>query len=288
MHSIENDFLKVSAHNFGAELKSIFNKKNGIEHLWQADEKWWGWHAPLLFPVVGRCLNDKIKVGDKFYAMEKHGFARKSNFRLVEKNDASMVFSLNSTEETLALFPFEFELTIRYELQQNALLQTFVVLNKSSQNMLFSLGAHPAFAVPFSANESFNDYYIQFENEEKLIRNHISADGYFDGRETVVSTNGKIDLFPSLFNDDALIFKDHSSRSVSIKSLINQHELSVSFDGFPYLGIWTKPGAPYVCIEPWFGCADTAGKETDFAEKEGVLVLEPEANFQAVLKIVAR
>ncbi len=285
MHNIENEFLKVSARNLGAELTSLFSKKSNIEHLWQADQKWWGWHAPVLFPVVGRCQNDRIHLGKKAYPMEKHGFARKSNFDLIEQSETAMVFSLKSSDSSKQFYPFEFEFNIGFELHKNSLQQWFSVSNKHETPMLFSLGAHPAFAVPFSKNEAFNQYHLEFEHAEILNRKHIDTDGFFNGVASIVSTNGNIHLTPELFNSDALIFKDHTSRSVCIKSNLHSHWLKVTFDGFPYLGIWTKEGAPYVCIEPWFGCADTANQTTDFAAKEGIVALQPGKKFYAALQI---
>lgn len=283
MHNIENEFLKVSVRNFGAELTSVLNKKNGVEHLWQADKKWWGWHAPVLFPIVGRCLNDQINFGEKTYPLEKHGFARKSDFELVAQTPIELTFSLKSSEATEKNFPFKFEFRIEYSLSKNKLQQRFEVINNSNETLCFSLGAHPAFNVPFNTNESFNDYFIEFEKSENLTRHRINNEGFFDGRKDLVSADGKIDLTPELFNDDALIFKDISSRSITIKSKKNTQQLKVSFSDFPYLGIWTKEGAPYVCIEPWLGCADTAGKPTDFTKKEGVLSLAANRSFSAAM-----
>lgn len=285
MHNIENEFLKVSVRNLGAELISVLNKKTGVEHLWQADKKWWGWHAPVLFPIVGRCLNDQINLGDKTYPLEKHGFARKSNFELVAQTPNCLTFKMYSNSETEKSYPFKFEFIIEYSLNKNELQQKFEVINNGNKTLHFSLGAHPAFNVPFYPNEEFSDYYIEFENAETLTRHRINNEGYFDGRNDVVSTNGKIDLYPALFNDDALIFKNLSSRNVTLKSKKNDRQLKVSFSEFPYLGIWTKEGAPYVCIEPWLGCADTANKLTDFTKKEGVLNLAAGKTFAASIFI---
>src|SRR4051812_40629744 len=117
MHQIENQHLKISAREYGAELTSVFFKKTATEHLWQADEKIWGWHAPVLFPVVGRCLNDQIIIDGQPYSMEKHGFARKSQFRLLELGDTKMTFSLKESAETLKIYPFRFEFLISYRLK---------------------------------------------------------------------------------------------------------------------------------------------------------------------------
>lgn len=280
MHQIENEFLKIRAREYGAELTSVFDKKNNIEHLWQADEAFWGWHAPVLFPVVGRSLNDEILIDGVKYAIEKHGFARKSNFKLLELSQEKMIFSLTNTDETFKIYPYQFELLIGYRLKGNELHVSYEVRNKDDKQMYFQLGGHPAFAVPFNANEKYEDYFLEFEQTENSARHYIDAGGFFDGRtETVLDNGNTINLRNNLFKDDALIFKDLKSRKVSIKSKNHAHTLTVDFTGFNYLGFWAKENAPYVCIEPWLGCADTANQPKEFKAKEGVLMLEPGEEF---------
>jgi galactose mutarotase-like enzyme len=274
MHLIENDFLRVKARDFGAELTSILDKRTGIEHLWQADQKFWGWHAPVLFPVVGRCLNDEINIDGKCYKMEKHGFARKSTFTLLELGTDKMVFRLIANDDTKAIYPFNFEFLIGYYLRGSTLVCNYEVINRDTKNVLFSLGGHPAFSVPFFEDEKYEDYYLEFELEENSTRHFIDENGFFNGREEVVLNNSRtLSLQTEMFNNDAYIFKDLQSRAVTIKSDKHQHTLTVRYPGFNYLGLWAKPNAHYICIEPWLGCADTAGKKTDFSKKEGILTL---------------
>lgn len=288
MHKIENEFLSVKVREFGAELTSVINRRNGIEHLWQADEKFWGWHAPVLFPVVGRCLNDEMIVDGTHYAMEKHGFARKRNFRLMELNENKIVFSLSADEETRKLYPFEFEFLIGYRLDAETLVCSYEVINKDNKPLLFSLGGHPAFSVPFNAGDNYNDYYIEFEHPETSDRYYIDADGFFNGQtEQVLNNSNVLPIVNGMFDADAYIFKDLKSRRVTIRSSKNPHFLSVGFEGFNYLGLWAKTGAPYVCIEPWLGCADTAGKVTEYAEKEGVIKLNVGQKFNREITVKA-
>jgi galactose mutarotase-like enzyme len=281
MHQIENEFLRVKAREFGAELTSVWDKKTNTEHLWQADPKFWGWHAPVLFPVVGRSLHDEILIDGIAYQMEKHGFARKSNFRLLELGDSKMTFSLTDSEETRKLYPYKFEFLISYHLKENQLSCSYEVINQDNKPVYFQLGGHPAFAVPFNNGEALEDYYLEFEHKETSARHLINTDGYFDGRtEPVLNNSATIQLRKDLFKDDALIFKDLKSRVVSIKSKKHSKSLSVRFDGFKYLGLWAKENAPYVCIEPWLGCADTVGRPMDFSDREGIIALLPEEEFQ--------
>jgi galactose mutarotase-like enzyme len=280
MHVIENESLRVKAREYGAELISIFDKKNNIEHLWQANPEFWGWHAPVLFPAIGRSISDEVLVDSKKYKMEKHGFARKSNFKLLELSETKMVFELVASEETLKWYPFKFEFLIAYRLKENELICSFEVINEDEKPLYFQLGGHPAFNVPFFANEDFEDYYIAFEQNEELFRHHINEEGFFDGRKTFFLDNANcFALEKELFNDDALIFKDLKSRSVAIKSGNHQHAVEMNFEGFPYFGIWTKPGAPYVCLEPWMGCADSVGEPVEMSAKEKIIALEPGEEF---------
>lgn len=286
MHCIENKFLKIRAREFGAELISIYSKQTSIEHLWNADEKFWGWYAPVLFPVVGRCRNDEIILDRKKFRMEKHGFARKSNFELLELGETKMIFRLKDSEETFKIYPYHFEFLICYRLYENKLTCAYEVLNRDGKEIYFQLGGHPAFSVPFFIHENYEDYYLQFEHEENSLRHLINTEGFFDDRkENVFNHSDKIHLHKNLFADDALIFKDLKSRKVSLRTNNHAHSLSVSFHDFNYLGVWAKVGAPYVCIEPWRGCADTDGKEKEFKEKEGVIALPAGDEFKISFEI---
>jgi len=275
MVTLENEFLKVSVSSEGAELLSVFNKISKIEHLWQGDPQIWDWHAPNLFPVVGRCINDQLLIDGKTYPMEKHGFARTSHFKRVESSDIHAKFSLNYNQATLAVYPYKFEFQVLYDLFDDCVRVSYKVINKDENSIYFSLGAHPAFNVPFHSNEAYQDYYIELDKEEQLERQLISTDGYFTGASELVPMDGnKIYLSKDIFNQDALVFKRLISRKVRIKSRNHNEYISVSYPHMDYLGIWAKPGAPFVCIEPWLGCADTTGKAVDIKYKEAMQELE--------------
>lgn len=275
MHQIENSFLRVKAREYGAELTSLFDLKNQTERLWQADSSVWGWHAPVLFPVVGRCLNDEIRIGEQRFKMEKHGFARRSAFRLLDLTDSKMVFSLSSDKETLLSYPYQFEFLISYRLDAHRLIVSYEVINKDDKTIYFSIGGHPAFAAPIHPDEQYEDYYLEFELAETSFRHTLTKHGFFDGeKELILNHSRTIDLKKDLFQNDALIFKDLKSHKVALKSVKHPHYLQVHFNGFPYLGVWAKENASYVCIEPWIGCADTENHPHDFPQKEGIIGLE--------------
>jgi galactose mutarotase-like enzyme len=275
MVTLENEFLKVSVSSEGAELLSIFNKKSNIEYLWQADPEVWGWHAPNLFPVVGRCINNQILIDGKTFSMEKHGFARTSHFKRVESTDIHAKFSLNYSQATLAVYPYKFEFQVLYDLFDDFIRVSYKVINKDDNSIYFSLGAHPAFNVPLYSNDVYEDYFIELEREEQLERHTISANGFFTGKPEPFPINGKrIYLNKDVFNQDAIVFKGLKSRKVSLKSKNHSGYITISYPHMDYLGIWAKPGAAFVCIEPWLGCADTEGKIIDIKYKEGMQELE--------------
>jgi len=282
MTTIENDFLKVSIRNKGGEMTSIHNKVSGVEHIWQGDSNIWPWHAPNLFPVVGGLIDNQLLVNGKAYKMERHGFNRQSELLLIESNDISAKFSLPYSDQTLKVYPYKFDFQVHYDLIENALRVTYKVVNHQRETIYFSVGGHPAFNVPFNIGESYEDYYLEFEVEEKLEKHLLSAEGFFTGEKEPVKLDGKkLHLTRDMFIQDAWVFKKPHSREVTIKSDKHDQSLSVEFPHFSYLGIWAKPGADFLCIEPWLGCADTVGKHVDISHKEAIQHLKHGHVFEA-------
>ncbi len=271
MRVIENEFLKVTINPQGAELNSIYHKAAQTEHLWQADPQVWAWHAPNLFPVVGGLVDNQLHVNGQAYPLQRHGFARQSAFRLVEADRKRAVFSLAYDEDTLRIYPYKFNFQVIYDLIDNALRVTYKVINLDDQTIYFSVGGHPAFRVPFTNEDAYEDYYLEFEVQENLNTHLLSAEGYFTGEtEPVALTHHQLPLTRHLFDRDALVFKNLHTRQVIIKNHKNEHTLSVEFPHFNYLGIWAKPGADFVCIEPWLGCADSIPPAADISQKENI------------------
>ncbi|MBD1392965.1 aldose 1-epimerase family protein [Mucilaginibacter glaciei] len=271
MTILENEYLKVAIATKGAQLSSLYNKQTGIEQLWQANPDIWGYHAPNLFPIVGQLTNDELLVDGDTYPMKRHGFARQSEFILLESDDAHAGFSLPYCEKTLAVYPYKFDFQVLYTLIDNALRVTYKVINRDKKPVYFSVGGHPAFNVPFHPGENYEDYYIEFEVQEKLETHLLTADGTFNGETHPVPTpQKKLILTRDMFAADALVFKNLASRMVTIKCTKHEESLSVEFPHFNYLGLWAKPGADFVCIEPWLGCADSAGEKKEFPKKEAI------------------
>lgn len=283
---IDNEYLKIGVNTRGAELCSILNKRNNKEYLWQADPLFWAFHSPVLFPVVGNCTDNKILIDGIEYPMPRHGFARHSEFSLLKSAPESLIFSLDYSGETLAVYPFKFRLLVSYTLKETELQVQFEVINLDQKAILFSLGAHPAFNVPLHPDETYNDYYIEFDEKENLKQELFNSSGFFTGQGIPFETdNQKLRLNTELFNDGALVFKTLNSRKLTLKNFHSTDSVELKFKDFNSLGIWAVPGAPFVCIEPWLGYADKAERLQEFKNKEGIISLDVDHTFSAVYSI---
>lgn len=272
---LENSEIIVKLKSSGAELTSIKSKNTDVEYLWQGDSKIWNRHAPILFPIVGKLKDQKYYFENKEYSLPQHGFARDMDFELKDKNSTSVVFELKSNEETLKNYPFKFTLQVIYSLEGNSLNVYNKVINDGSNKMPFSIGAHPGFNCPLISGEKYEDYYLEFEHPQNLV-NHKIQDGLLNGETEVFGSQvQKIPLTPSLFDNDALIFKNLASNKITLKTSKNPYSVEMDFRGFPYLGIWTKPGtSSFICIEPWYGVADKISSSGNILKKEAIQILK--------------
>ncbi|MDR6762299.1 galactose mutarotase-like enzyme [Flavobacterium sp. 2755] len=277
--TISNSTLKASIKNAGAELFSLKDNQNK-EYIWEGNPDFWGKHSPILFPIVGTLKNNTYTIDKKEYQLPRHGFARDMEFQLIEKSGNSAVFSLESNAETLKKYPFEFELQLIYTLENTTLNIEYVVINKSKSKMPFSIGAHPAIALP----EKFENYAFKFEKAEPLKYNLLENDLISNKTETLKTTENVVPLNYKLFENDALVFKTLESNSLTILENSKPY-VQVEFEDFPSLGIWTKDQAPFVCIEPWFGYSDTADNSGDLFKKEGILILDVDQSFHSKFSI---
>lgn len=283
MESIENDNLIVQINSKGAEICSIFDKNSRIEHIWQANAEIWGRHAPILFPIIGQLEGGNYEYKNQTFKMNQHGFARDSEFKLKEKFDNSVIYELKSSGDTLMHYPYDFILTVLYRLEGRELHVRYKVENTNSVEMPFSIGAHPGFNCPFSSEEDFEDYYLEFSEKETSDR-LLFSDGLLTGekRSNFLNNTNVLELNYDLFNDDALIFNNIKSEYITLKSTKHNKSLQVKIAGFPFLGIWSKPGqkAPFICIEPWHGITDTRDAGLPFAKKQGRISIDPEGVFE--------
>lgn len=272
-NSILNDSLIVSAKNQGAELCSIRSLDTGIEYLWQANAAIWPRHAPNLFPIVGK-MDGKYTVDGKDYEMNQHGFARDLDFKLAQSTDTKLVYELNYSAETLKVYPYKFKFFVIYEIFDNELSVKYRIQNQDDKDIYFSVGAHPAFNVPFIVNETFSDYYLEFEKEEILGRYLIDNGLILEQSEPLLNGETRLNLTKELFLQDAIVLKNLKSKAITLKCKKSKYFIKMKFDGFNYFGIWTKPGFDkFICLEPWKGIADTKGKKTSLETKEGIIKL---------------
>ncbi|HAC2449473.1 TPA_asm: aldose 1-epimerase family protein [Listeria monocytogenes] len=281
MIKLENEVLLVEMKTAGAELTRIFHKDTGLEYLWNADSKFWGRHSPVLFPTVGRLVEDTYLVDGKPYHLGQHGFARDRDFQVIEQTEKSVRFELDADEDSLAVYPYKFKLSIIYTIEKNTVAVSYEVENTDNKRIYFSIGAHPAFNLPLTDGTTFEDYYLDFGTEENLET--LCLEGPYRSGEIKKVVDKPAQYLPlsyDLFKNDALIFEALKQKEMTIKSDKTPHFVKVSFPEFPFVGVWTaKPGTPFLCIEPWYGIADGAGESVELRDKAGIEHLEPEAVF---------
>jgi galactose mutarotase-like enzyme len=265
-YRIHNKFLDVRIHRKGAELCSVKNTDQ-FEFIWQSGPVWQR-HAPNLFPIVGSLLDHEYSYNSKITQLTHHGFARDLEFDVLHQSEHSICFILQQNQDSLESYPFDFTLLITYTLNENTLEQTFRVMNKDNKRMPVSFGGHPAFNV-----NAIDEYEIQFECNEDVQANTLEGPYISDSKVDVIKGN-KIPLDHHTFDWDALVFQDLKSDWVKLVHKSSSHAVKVDIRDFPHLGIWSKPGAPFVCIEPWQGMADLVSHNKDILQKKGVLVLE--------------
>ncbi|ENQ7570800.1 aldose 1-epimerase family protein [Listeria monocytogenes] len=287
MIKLENEVLLVEMKTAGAELTRIFHKDTGLEYLWNADSKFWGRHSPVLFPTVGRLVEDTYLVDGKPYHLGQHGFARDRDFQVVEQTEKSVRFELDADEDSLAVYPYKFKLSIIYTIEKNTVAVSYEVENTDNKRIYFSIGAHPAFNLPLTDGTTFEDYYLDFGTEENLET--LCLEGpYRSGeiKKVVDEAARYLPLNYDLFKNDALIFEALKQKEMTIKSDKTPHFVKVSFPEFSFVGVWTaKAGTPFLCIEPWYGIADGAGESVELRDKAGIEHLEPEAVFASEYEI---
>ena len=264
--------LKIKTVKKGAELVSI--NFNGFEKLHDGVE-FWNRHSPVLFPIVGKLKGDKMILDGKEYHMSQHGFARDMDFEEIGENS----YVLKSNSETKEKFPFDFEFYISYEVTGNTVSTKYKVVNKSKEDMIFGLGAHPAFVCDYSSGH----FRVEFEDEEDEIEVYQLENGLVKAEPEKTSRflkENRLYLAKDTFENDAIIFSGIKSRRVYLKTE-TKTILELNFKDFPYLGVWSKPGASFVCLEPWFNTADRVTSNNLFEEKENLIELKPNETFKA-------
>ena len=277
MPRIENEFAVVEVSTKAAEITSFYDKEKNIEHMWQGDPAFWSGRNPILFPIVGNTWSKEYQIDGKTYKMGNHGFARHSEFTVEEVTEDTIVLSLSDSEETRAQYPFEFKMTVSYQLTGRKLTITYRIDNHSPKMMPFNFGLHPAFNCPMEKGERFQDYKVIFACPET---------------QTCVAGDSRLCL-----NDEKEMALDYATFS-SIPTIILEHvkspyvtltngknSVTVSCAGYRWLAFWTKQNAPYLCIEPWHSHGDFEEVNVPFEEREGTMHLEKDGSFTTAYTI---
>lgn len=277
---LTSERLHIAVAARGAELQRIHSPITNLDYLWPGDARFWNRRAPLLFPIVGALRHNAYRHQGRTYCLPRHGFARDQQFDVLQHDAVSATFVLHSQGRFREQYPFDFSLYVSYQLADASLKVTYEVLNPGAATMYFSIGAHPAFRLPLTADTRYDDWYLAFEQPQTLDRWLLNEEGLLAGREPFLQQESIIRLSKPLFYRDALILQPQTS-SVMLKSDRAEHGLRLDFPEFPYLGIWAAPDADFVCLEPWHGHADPVWATGNLDEKPGMISLPPGQRFAA-------
>lgn len=286
---IENEKLVVEVADHGAELCRIYDKEGKREVLWDANPKYWGRHAPILFPNVGKNYLNEYRHEGKIYKTSQHGFARDCDFSLIEQTEHRIVHCLKSNEKTRENYPFDFSLEITHTLEKNGISVGWKVKNEGEKPMYFTIGGHPAFRVPVLEGTKQSDYYLKFENKKKVsyyLLDEETGTAKVDKVLDLALKDGFHQITEGMFEKDALILETGTVTKASICFPDKRPYVTVEADGFPNYGIWAaKNNAPFLCLEPWFGRCDDTGYQGEISEKPGIQTVSPGKEWEAVYHI---
>ena len=268
--------LRAVVRTKGGELVSLQNGE-GLEYIWQGDPAFWTGQNPILFPIVGTLKDGRVDINGKHYAMGRHGFARGMEFSLVERGADVITLELQENEDTLACYPFPFSLMVTHRLLEDGFSTAFTVENTGTAPMPFCIGAHTAIRCPLRPGERFEDYELLFNEPEEADSHLLNGEGLIRcaGREPMLEA-GKMALdYERFARMDTVIFSMLRSGKVSLIHRATGEGVALDFLPFPMVAFWTKPGAPYLCLEPWHGCAAWEDESGKFEEKPFCIVLRP-------------
>ena len=288
--TIKNERLSVTIAAHGAELSSIYDKANDRELVWQADPAFWNRHAPVLFPNVGKYYGGHFTYNGTDYPMGQHGFARDTEFEQAASGENFVTYRLCADEESKKVYPFDFVLEITHRLNGNRLTVEWNVKNTDNKEMYFTIGGHPAFNVNVLPDTDFEDYSRVFkEGTEKLsyvLLDAESGTAIGDKVYELELTDSKYALKKDMFDKDALVFDGGQIEWAALALPDGKPYIALESKGFPNFGIWSKPGAPYVCLEPWCGRCDNKGFEGEISEKPGIIALKAGETFKKSYDII--
>ena len=271
LYTIESANLKVTVNSMGAELYSVICKKTNTELLWQGEAPFWGRRSPVLFPMVGRSKNNMYSCNGQQFEMGGHGFARDNEFAVTTEPNR-LIFALKDSSDLRQVYPFAFLLEVIFTLDGNCLKTEYKITNPSdSENLIFAVGAHPGFNC-----QNITNYYLEFDGMDALTCVKITDDGLMSNETfQLCLQNGKLPLSYDLFEKYlTLVLVDTDVKKVVLKSVKNPITITMAFDA-QHFGVWTQPGAPFICLEPWDGLPDYEDFDGDYVNKLGNHILPP-------------
>ena len=267
MFKLQSARVEIMINPLGAEIQQLKHATHG-NVLWQKNDQIWNRFAPILFPIVGRLMNDQYTLNDQSYTMRQHGFARDQVFQVIEHSEDSITLRLTDNEQTLAQYPFRFELLVKYTLYQDKLEIEHRVTNLDVKELYYSLGGHPGFHI----EGKLSAYDLDF-GDDYTVQQHLITGNYYNGKTKEIQLSRKFELSDDLFKSDAIVIKHPPFQSIGFGKIHGPKILSLHCDTWTAVGLWTKPGAPFFCIEPWWGWADALDSSGNINEKEGIMSL---------------
>lgn len=289
LHQIASQSLQARIDPQGAQLFSLRDGA-GRDLLWNGDPSVWKGRAPILFPIIGALAGNSYRLDGKTYALSRHGFARDRMFSLVEATAQTVRLRLTWDAQSQACYPFRFELDMTFQVSDARLRMSALVRNlEESATMPASFGFHPAFRWPLPYGEAREDHFLEFDHPETAPIRRLDAQGLLLPEKFQTPVQGAVmRLRDQLFEKDVVMFDDIASRRLRYGAAQGPR-LEVAYDGMPQLGVWTKPGAGFICIEPWHGFADPQGFRGDFRDKPGLVLLPPgtEREFAMTVSLVS-
>lgn len=276
---IENEKICVEVSTHGAELVRIYDKVRKREVLWNAAPEIWPRYAPVLFPFVGGCYQGQYRHEGTAYPMTGHGFARDMEFRLMDEHREEIWHMLEDTEQTRQVFPFPFQLQIGHEIFDRTIRITWIVENTGTEEMYFSIGAHPAFRMPEGVEQKDCGLLFEKEELEYILLSPEKKGADIKNRYQLKTEDGFLLVGENRFDKDALIFEGTQIEKITLTLPGKVPYVTVSCSEFPFMGIWSKPGAGFLCIEPWYGRCDEYEYAGELKDKTGVNCLAPGKKF---------
>lgn len=284
---LENEYLKVTVTEWGAQVRSVVRKCDGAEHMWQADQAVWGYHAPILFPYCGKLKHGKLEADGKIIdSPAQHGFARTSTHRLICHSSEKIVLELQDSPETLAVFPWKFRLLSTFSLENEVLHHTLRVENPGEKAFSFGIGYHPAFAIPFDENHKYSDYVLRFSETESPLCLGTAPLGLVNGQVYSLGSNlREIPVTAGMFDNDSHCMVNLRSGTLGLYEKNTGRGVVCDISKFPYTLIWSKPGVPrFICIEPWHSLPSYEFGGISWEEKSAAARISPGESWSCTLK----